>query len=117
MSGCGCGSPRWSASSRRLWAQVDAADEGDVAGRVVAVPDHHELLVVRAAGADPHVEQHLGAALLQLLAEVAVLRGEEAGLVQVRAPDQAADVDPALVGAAEHLDHLAAGLAGSNTYS
>ena len=63
--------------------QVHPADEGDVAGRVVAVADHDELLVVGAAGAYAHVEQHLGAALLQLLAEVAVLGGEEAGQVQV----------------------------------
>ena len=92
--------------------QVDAADEGDVARGVVAVPDHDELLVVRAAGAHPHVEQHLGAPLLQLLPEVAVLGGEEAGPVEVRAPHQPAHDDAALVRAGQHLDDLAAGLAG-----
>ena len=90
--------------------EVHATDERDVAGRVVAVADHRELLVVRAAGPDAHVEQHLCAASLQLLAEVAVLRGEESGLVQVGPPHQTPDVDAALVGATEHLDHLAAGL-------
>ena len=92
--------------------EVDAADEGDVARRVVAVADDDELLVVRAAGADPHVEQHLGAAALEPLAEVAVLGGEEAGLVEVRAPHQATHVDAALVGGPEDLDHLGAGLVG-----
>ncbi len=93
-------------------AQVDAADERDVPRRVVAVPDHHELLVVRAAGAHPHVQQRLGAALLQRAPEPPVLRRGEPELLPVRAPDEAADVDAALVGAAEHVGHLAAGLAG-----
>ena len=92
--------------------EVDAADVGHVAGRVVAVADHHELLVVRPAGAHAHVEQHLGAAVLQLLPEVPVLGGEEAGLVEVGAPHQPAHVDPALVGPAEDLGDLAAGVAG-----
>ena len=46
------------------------------------------------------------------LAEGAVLAGEEADLVPVRAPDQPAHVDPALVGAGQHLDDLAVGVVG-----
>jgi hypothetical protein len=90
--------------------QVDAADVGDVAGRVVAVPDDHELLVVGPAVAHPHVEQRLRTALLQLLAQGAVLAGEEPDLVPVRAPDQPADVDTALVGTGQHVDDRAVGV-------
>ena len=93
-------------------AQVDAADVGDVPARVVAVPDHHQLLVVGAAGAHPHVEDHLGPAPLQGPAELGVLPGGEADRAVVRAPHEPAHVDPPLVGAAQHLDDLAAGLAG-----
>ena len=90
--------------------QVDPADEGHVASEVVTVSDHHELLVVGAAGAHAHVEQHLGAPFLQLFAEVTVLGGEEAGLVKMGTPDQSADVRASLVRTGQHLDHLAAGL-------
>ena len=54
-------------------AQVDAADEGDVVLGPVAVAQHHQLLVVRAEAADPHVEQALAARLVDRLAELAVL--------------------------------------------
>ena len=77
-------------------AQVDAADVGDVAGRVVGVPDHDELLVVGAAGADPHVPQALPAGLADLLAQVAVPMRAEAETVPVGAPQQPAHVDAAL---------------------
>ena len=40
-------------------AQVDPADERDVRGRIVAMPDDEQLLVVRGQPADPLVEQHL----------------------------------------------------------
>ena len=93
-------------------AQVDPAHVGDVLLGPAAVADHHHLLVVRAARADPHVQQCLGAAGLELPAEQAVLGGVEVQLLPVRAPDQPADVDPPLVGPAEHLDDLAPGLAG-----
>ena len=86
-------------------AQVDAADEGDVALRVAGVPDDDELLVMRTAGADPHVEQRLRALGLQLLAGLPVLGAGEGQLVPVRAPDQSADVDSAPVGVAEQPDH------------
>ena len=68
-------------SDRHLVSVTMYAEPGP--GRVVVVPDHHELLVVGAPGAYAHVEQHLSAALLELLAQVPVLRGEEPGLVQV----------------------------------
>ena len=93
-------------------AQVDAADVRNVSGRVVPVADDEQLLVVRATGADPHVEDRLGAALLQGAAQAQVLVGGEADGAGVRAPDQAAYVDPALVRATEHLGDLAARLAG-----
>ena len=93
-------------------AQVDAADVRHVAGRVVRVADHHELLVVRATHPHPHVEQRLGAPRLELLAEAAVHLGGEAEQLGVRPPHQAPHVHPALVGPGEHLDDLAALLAG-----
>jgi hypothetical protein len=93
-------------------AQVDAAHVRDVPGRVVLVPDHHELLVVGAAGPHTHVEQRLGPALLQVLAEAPVLTCREPQLLPVRAPDQAAHVDAPLVGPSEHLRDLASRLAG-----
>ena len=93
-------------------AQVDAADVGDVALRIVAVPDDHQLLVVRTTRPHAHVEQRLGPTRLELPAEQAVLGGVEAQLLRVRAPDQPAYVDTALVGLGQHLDDLAAGLAG-----
>ena len=76
-------------------AQVDAAEVRDVARRVVAVPQHDELLVVRAAGAHPHVAQALAAGLVDLDAEQPRLLGVEAELVPVRAPQQPAHVGPA----------------------
>ena len=111
-SGCGCGSPRCSASSRRLWARsmppTNATSRvGSSRWRTTTnfwwcePPVRH-----------PHVQQHLRAPALQPLAEVPVLGGEEAGLVEVRAPHQPPDVDTTLVGGAEHLLHLRAGLAG-----
>ena len=92
--------------------EVDPADVGDVARRGVAMTDHHELLMVRPAVAHPHVEQRLGAAVLELLAQRAVLAREEADLVPVRAPDQPAHVDAALVRPGQHVDHCAAGVVG-----
>ena len=94
-------------------AQVDAADVRDVAGRVVAVPDDHQLLVVRAARCAPACR----AAPRRRAAAAAGRAGGSRSAVKpsalrVRAPDQPAYVDAALVGPAEHLDDLAARLAG-----
>ena len=58
-------------------AEVDAAEEGDVASRGVGVPDDDELLVVAAHRPDPLVEQYLTAVVVDVLGQVAVLlRGE-----------------------------------------
>ena len=84
-------------------AQVDAADERDVASRRARVPEHHQLLVVRAAAADPLVEQHLAAGPLDRLAEVLVLLLAEREPVQVRAPHQALDHHAPLGGGAEQI--------------
>src|SRR6478609_8842259 len=92
--------------------QVDPADEGDVASGVVTVPDDDELLVMRAARAHAHVEEHLGATLLQLLTEVTVLGCKEPSLVQVGAPHQPVYGDASLVRAREHLYDLATRLPG-----
>ena len=73
-------------------AQVDAADEGDVVLGPVAVPKHHQLLVVRAEAADAHVEEALATGLVDRLAELAVLLGAKAEAAEVRAPQQPADV-------------------------
>ena len=82
-------------------AQVDPADVGDVAARVVAVPQDDELLVVRPTRAHPHVTQALPAGLVDLDAEQARLLGVEPEPVPVRAPEQAADVGPAAGGRRE----------------
>ena len=86
-------------------AQVDAADEGDVALGSTGVADHHELLVMGAAGPDPHVQQRLRAGRLQLLTGLPVRLAGEGELVPVRAPDQAPDVDATTIRRAEQLDH------------
>ena len=64
-------------------AQVDAAGERDVALGFVAVPDHHELLVMRPAESDPLVQQHLSARTLDVVAEMLVLLLAVGELVQV----------------------------------
>ena len=79
-------------------AQVDPAGEGDVPLGRALVPQHHELLVVRAAAPDPLVEQHLAAGGRDRLAEVAVLRLAVRQDVEVRAPDQPLDHHTALRG-------------------
>ena len=93
-------------------AQVDAADVGDVAGRVLGVPDHDELLVVGAAGADPHVPQALAAGLADLLAELAVPMGAEAETVPVGAPQQPTDVDAAAYGVDQGVVERGPGVVG-----
>jgi hypothetical protein len=47
-------------------AEVDAADERDVLGRILVVAQDDHLLVVAAHPADPLVEDHLAAAVLDL---------------------------------------------------
>ena len=92
--------------------QVDAADEGDVELGPAWVAQHHELLVVRAAGAHPHVEQALATGQFDVLAEVPVLGGAERELVQVGAPDEPAYVGAAAGRLAQHPRNGAVGLLG-----
>ncbi len=89
-------------------AQIDPADEGDVPVGVPVVLDHEQLLVVRAEPADPLVQQHLPAGLVDLVAQVLVLLGVVGQVLRVRAPDQAADLDAVLGQIAEHLTHARA---------
>jgi hypothetical protein len=87
-------------------AQVDSADECDVALGAVGVAQDDELLVVRATGTYPHVQQALAAGGFDLLAEVAVLALAELEAVQVRTPDQALDDHAALGSLAQHRADL-----------
>jgi hypothetical protein len=64
-------------------AQVDAADVGHVQVRTTRVPEHDELLVVGATGADPHVQQAFPAGRFDLVAEVPVFHGAEGQAVEV----------------------------------
>ncbi|MEV6867390.1 hypothetical protein AB0M44_41160 [Streptosporangium subroseum] len=90
-------------------AQVDPADEGDVALRLRPVPQHHEFLMVRATGRDTHVTQALPARGLDVLPEMAVLGLAEAQPVPVRAPQKPLHHDPAPRGRREHAGDLRAG--------
>ncbi|WP_240917757.1 hypothetical protein [Phycicoccus sp. HDW14] len=74
-------------------AEVDPADVGDVARRVVAVADDDELLVVRPTRRHPHVAQALAARLVDEPRQLPGLLGVEAEPTPVRAPQQAADHD------------------------
>ncbi|MGW1927002.1 hypothetical protein ACWCQ0_50385, partial [Streptomyces massasporeus] len=69
---------------------------------------HHHLLVVRAAGPHPHVEQALAARLLDLRAEAAVLLLAEPETVQVGAPQQALHDDVPAGRLAQHRADLGA---------
>ena len=64
-------------------AQVDAAGERDISLGLVAVPDHHQLLVMRTA--EPHtlVQQHLSTRPFDRLAEMLVLLLAVGELVQM----------------------------------
>src|SRR5690348_6266457 len=87
-------------------AQVDPADEGDVALRIPWMAQHHELLVMRAAGTYAHVALALSAGGLDLLAQVPVLLLAEREAIQVRAPHQTLDGDTASSGILQHLRYL-----------
>src|SRR5664280_3323862 len=93
-------------------AQVDAAHEGDVELGTGWMTQHHELLVVRTSRTYPHVQQALTPGLLDLLAEVPILRGAEAELVEVGAPNQPTYVDAAASRLTQRLRHRAVGLSG-----
>ena len=87
-------------------AQVDATEEGDVEVGPLPVAQDDELLVVRPPGPHPHVEEALAAGVIDLIAQVPVLRGGECQAVPVGAPDEAANVDAASGGVGEHLSDL-----------
>ncbi len=72
-------------------AEIDPADVRDVEFRPVAMAQHHELLVVCAAGTQPHVQQALPAGRLDVVAEMPVLLLAELEPVQVRPPQQSLD--------------------------
>ena len=91
--------------------QIDAAGECHVALRLGRMADDDQLLMVRAAEANALIEQHLTAGSLDRLAEMLVLLLAVLELVQVRAPHQALDDDPASGGSAEQLGDRRAGLA------
>ncbi len=90
-------------------AQVDAADESDVPLGPSRVTQYDGLLMVRTAGAHPHVEQAFSARRSDLLTEVTVLAFAELEAVQVRTPDQPLDDDSALGRRTQHLSDLATG--------
>ncbi len=89
--------------------QVDAADESDVPLGPSRVTQYDGLLMVRTAGAHPHVEQAFSARRSDLLTEVTVLAFAELEAVQVRTPDQPLDDDSALGRRTQHLSDLATG--------
>ena len=91
-------------------AEVDAPGVGDVPGRVVAVPQHHELLVVGTTGANSHVPQAFPAVRLQGLAQLEGPLRVEAELAPVRPPQQPAHVDPAPQRRDQDVDEGVAGV-------
>ncbi len=90
-------------------AQVDAPDEGDVPVLLVGVADEDQLLVVRPGAAHPLVEQDLAPGLVHHVGQVDGLLLAQPGLVGVRAPHEAADVDAPAGETGEHLTELGAG--------
>jgi hypothetical protein len=63
--------------------QIDAADECDVTRRLVRMPDHDQLLVVRSAYSHPLIEEHLATGSFDRIAEVLVLLLAVSELVEV----------------------------------
>ncbi len=90
-------------SSRREWHRSMPPANATSRSGCAAVPDHHQLLVMRTAEPDALVQQHLAACPLDRLAEMLVLLLAVGELVQVRAPHQPLDDDAALGRLAEQL--------------
>jgi hypothetical protein len=87
-------------------AQVDASEEGDIeVGPLVGAQDD-ELLVVRPSDAHPHVKEAFAASVIDLIAQMPVLRGGEGHAIPVGAPYEASNVDAASSGIGEHLSDL-----------
>ena len=93
-------------------AEVHASQERDVTVRAARMPKDDELLVVGAPHADPHVQQALAPRRVDVLTELPILLAREGEAVEVRAPDEAPDVDPPPGGLGEDGAHLAPGLSG-----
>src|SRR5215213_4073841 len=87
-------------------AQVDTADEGNIVLGMTRVPQYDELLMVRTARPDPHIQQAFAACGFNVLAEVAVLLFTELKAVEVRPPKQAPDVNTSATCSREDLRHL-----------
>ena len=87
-------------------AEVDAADERDVIGRVGGMTDHEQLLVVAAGPPNSLVEQNLSATVVHRLGEVGVLLFAEVGAVGVRPPDEAAHLDAGSGYSRQHPRHF-----------
>jgi hypothetical protein len=90
-------------------AQVNAADEGDLEFWAAGMPQHDELLVMRATGSNPHVAQALPAGRLNVLTQMTVLLLAEREPVQMRTPDQTLDHHPPRRGPRQYLRDLGAG--------
>jgi hypothetical protein len=73
--------------------QIDAADVGNVELRPARMAEDHELLVVRAPGAHPHVQHHLSPVYIDVLGERAVLLRAELEAIKMRPPDQPLHLD------------------------
>ncbi len=67
------------------------------------MPENDQLLMVRTESANPLVEQHLAACILDDLTEMAVLVLAEAKDVEMGAPHQTLDDDASFGGVAEQL--------------
>jgi hypothetical protein len=89
-------------------AQVDPADERDILLRPAIVAEYDELLVVRAAGPYPHVQQAFPARRFDVLTQMPVFLLAELELVQMRSPHQAPDQYAAPCGVAQNLGYGAA---------
>jgi hypothetical protein len=76
-------------------AEVDPANEGNVALRAHRVADDDELLMMRPAKSYALVEEDLGSGFVALLSEMPVLFGAEAEPIQVGPPEQSLDDDTA----------------------
>ena len=101
----GSAGPRWCReSSRRLWHRSIPPTKATSRSGSPRMSEHDQLLVVRPERAHPHVEEALPPGRLDLLAQVPVLARAEVEPVQVRAPDEAADIHPSPGSSGEDVD-------------
>ena len=83
--------------------EVDAADEGYVAAQIVAVPDHHELLVVAAQGTHPVVGEELTTGGVHCPDQSPVLPCSADQPRRMGSPHQSLDHDAVVTGTAQRL--------------